>query len=207
MVDSNISTHVMVKPCFQGIEQDNMMLLNIWRTKFLAFFFLQFFCHISWCFYSLSTLETCFLTPVFSPSVPDYSGRGEKCWRSAVEDCRPDLTWSGLCLAQLNHHMSEFVTKFLDQQIKYKVRFKIIFLSAQRTAQRVFILTGLKFLSDTNLSFLRVKLSSRWGLKFLSPVVALTVQNYRLIFFESLILIKRQAFPSPNKSNKIIIEC
>ena len=50
-----------------------------------------------------------------------------------MEDCRPDLTWSGLCLAQLNHHMSEFVTKFLDQQIKYKVRFKIISLSAQRT--------------------------------------------------------------------------
>ena len=128
MVDNNISTHVMVKPCFQGIEQDIMLKHS--KDKIPGFFLTLFLPIFSRCFSSLPRFEiffsekTIFLTSVFSPSVPDCGRR--EWWRWSLEDCKLDTTWSGQCLAQLNHHMSEFVTKFRDQQIKYKVRFKII---------------------------------------------------------------------------------
>ena len=133
MVGSDISTHVMVKPCFRGIEQD-FKNLNILRKNYtwLAFL-LQFFrpdsLDVSTHFQDLKyfCLQNVCLTSVFSPSVPDYRWWGQKLWRWSEEDHHVlDLTWSLPCLAQLNHHMSEFVTKFLDQQIKYKVRFTII---------------------------------------------------------------------------------
>ena len=45
MVDNNISTHVMVKPCFQGIEQD-MIMLKHFKDKYLASFLYTSSAHI-----------------------------------------------------------------------------------------------------------------------------------------------------------------
>ena len=45
MVDNNISTHVMVKPCFQGIEQDIIMLKHF-KDKYLASFLYTSSAHI-----------------------------------------------------------------------------------------------------------------------------------------------------------------
>ena len=83
MVDNNISTHVMVKPCFQGIEQDIMLKHS--KDKIPGFFLTLFLPIFSRCFSSLPRFEiffsekTIFLTSVFSPSVPDCGRR--EWWR------------------------------------------------------------------------------------------------------------------------------
>ena len=58
MVDNNISTHVMVKPCFQGIEQDIMLKHS--KDKIPGFFLTLFLPIFSRCFSSLPRFEIYF---------------------------------------------------------------------------------------------------------------------------------------------------